>query len=107
MKEFDDDYRFLVESTAPPPSHCPKCGIIPNLYKHGKKEQLFFDLPMHAKRVGLIIKRQRYKCRECNETFFENLPDMDVSRSVTNRLINCIQETSLDKTFTSVAEEID
>lgn len=106
MKEFDDDYRFLVESTAPPPSHCPKCGIIPNLYKHGKKEQLFFDLPMHAKRVGLIIKRQRYKCRECNETFFENLPDMDVSRSVTNRLINWIQEASLDKTFTSVAEEI-
>lgn len=106
MKEFDDDYRFLVESTAPPPSYCPKCGTIPNLYKHGKKEQLFFDLPMHAKRVGLIIKRQRYKCRECNETFFENLPDMDVSRSVTNRLINWIQEANLDKTFTSVAEEI-
>ena len=106
MKEFDDDYRFLVESTAPPPSHCPKCGTIPNLYKHGKKEQLFFDLPMHAKRVGLIIKRQRYKCRECNETFFENLPDMDVNRSVTNRLIDWIQEASLEKTFTSVAEEI-
>ena len=90
MKEFDDDYRFLVESTTPPPSHCPKCGTIPNLYKHGKKEQLFFDLPMHAKRVGLIIKRQRYKCRECNETFFENLPDMDVTRPVTNRLMNWI-----------------
>lgn len=43
MKEFDDDYRFLVELSAPPPSHCPKCGTIPNLYKHGKKEQLFFD----------------------------------------------------------------
>lgn len=41
MKEFDDDYRFLVESTAPPPSHCPKCGTIPNLYKHGKKERVF------------------------------------------------------------------
>jgi len=49
MKEFEDDYRFLVESTASPPAHCPKCGTIPNLYKHGKKKQLFFDLPMHAK----------------------------------------------------------
>lgn len=87
MKELEDDYRFLVESTAPPPSHCPKCGTVPNLYKHGKKEQLFFDLPMHAKRVGIYVNRQRYKCRECNETFFENLPDMDVNRSVTNRLV--------------------
>lgn len=68
MKEFEDDYRFLVESTTPPPSHCPKCGTLPNLYKYGKKEQLFFDLPMHAKRVSLIIKRQRYRCRECEET---------------------------------------
>ncbi|MDN6166101.1 MAG: ISL3 family transposase [Tetragenococcus koreensis] len=106
MEEFDDDYRFLVETTALPPLYCPKCGTVANLYKHGKKQQLFFDLPMHAKRVGIYVKRQRYKCRECDETFFENLPDMDVSRSVTKRLIDWIQEASLDKTFTSVAEEI-
>lgn len=106
MKEFQDDYRFLVKSTATPPSHCPKCGSVSNLYKHGKREQLFYDLPMHAKRVGLIINRQRYRCLECKETFFENLPDMDVSRSVTNRLIDWIKEASLEKTFTSVADEI-
>lgn len=106
MQESENDYRFLVESKTPPPSHCPKCGAMPNLYKHGKKEQLFFDLPMHAKRVGLIIRRQRYRCLECKETFFENLPDMDVNRSVTNRLIDWIQEASLKKTFTTVADEI-
>lgn len=32
---------------------------------------------MHAKRAGIYVKRQRYKCRECNETFFEDLPDID------------------------------
>ncbi len=26
MKESEYDYRFLVESTALSPSHCPKCG---------------------------------------------------------------------------------
>ncbi|MED3735697.1 helix-turn-helix domain-containing protein [Virgibacillus pantothenticus] len=31
---------------------------------------------------------------------------MDVNRSVTNRLIDWIQESSLEKTFTSVADEI-
>jgi transposase len=61
---------------------------------------------MHAKRVGIYVNRQRYKCRECSETFFENLPDMDVNRSVTNRLISWIQRSSLEKTFTSIAEEI-
>lgn len=106
MKESEYDYRFLVESIDLSPSHCPKCGIVANLYKHGKKQQLYFDLPMHAKRVGIYVNRQRYKCKECNETFFENLPDMNVNRSVTNRLINWIQEASLEKTFTSVAEEI-
>ncbi|WP_439651889.1 helix-turn-helix domain-containing protein [Oceanobacillus alkalisoli] len=54
----------------------------------------------------MYVNRQRYKCRECNETFFENLPDMDVNRSVTNRLIYWIKEASLEKMFTSVAEEI-
>ncbi|WP_077704331.1 ISL3 family transposase [Virgibacillus dokdonensis] len=106
MEESRDDYRFLVQPTISPPSHCHKCGTVSNLYKHGKKQQLFFDLPMHAKRVGLFIKRQRYKCRECNETFFENLPDMDVNRSVTNRLLDWIQVASLEKTFTSVAYDI-
>src|SRR5690625_1391851 len=61
---------------------------------------------MHAKRVGIYVKRQRYKCRECNETFFEKFPDMDINRSVTNRLIDWIQEASLEKTFTSVADDI-
>ncbi len=65
MQESEDDYRFLVETTSPSPSFCPKCGTVANLYKHGKKQQLFFDLPMHAKRVGIYVKRQRYKCREC------------------------------------------
>ncbi|MDQ0255562.1 transposase [Evansella vedderi] len=106
MTESEDDYRFLVETTSPPPSYCPKCGTVPNLYKHGKKNQLFFDLPMHAKRVGILIKRQRYKCRECNETFFEMLPYMDDSRSVTKRLIKWIEQTSLKKPFTNVAEDI-
>ncbi len=106
MKESEYDYRFLVETILPLPSYCPKCGTVANLYNHGKKEQLFFDLPMHAKRVGIFVKRQRSKCNECGVTFFENLPDIDEGCSVTVRLVNWIQEASLEKTFTSVAKEI-
>lgn len=41
MQESESDYRFLVETTLPPSTYCPKCGTIANLYKHGKKKQLF------------------------------------------------------------------
>ena len=41
MDESEYDYRFLVESTNLSPSYCRKCGTIANLYKHGKKKQLF------------------------------------------------------------------
>lgn len=70
LKESEDDYRFLVDTTSQPPSHCLKCGAIPNLHKHGKKNQLFFDLPMLAKRVGIIVKRQRYMYMAFNECWF-------------------------------------
>lgn len=76
MKEFEDDYRFLVESIAPPPSHCPKCGTVPNLYKHGTKEQLFFDLPMHAKRVGLTIKRNDINVMSVKEPSLKIFPTL-------------------------------
>ena len=52
MKEFQADYRFLVKSTASPPSDCPKCATVTNLSKHSKQEQLFYGLPMHATGVG-------------------------------------------------------
>lgn len=100
MKESEYDYRFLVESTALSPSHCPKCGTIANLYKHVKKQQLFFDLPMHAKRVGIYVNRQRYKCKECKETFFENLPDMGVDeKTVRNNFNNYVVELEAETEF--------
>lgn len=47
------------------PSACPHCGCVANLYRHGVKQQRFMDLPIRAKRVGILAHRQRYKCRDC------------------------------------------
>ncbi|WP_240464318.1 transposase family protein [Paenibacillus apiarius] len=41
--------------TNSPPSSCPHCGCVANLYKHSNREQLFMDLPIHGKR-GNITK---------------------------------------------------
>jgi transposase len=64
------------------------------------------DLPIHGKRVGLLIKRQRYKCRGCNQTFWERLDQtIDEKRSCTNRLLS-YKKQSPKRTFVSISEDV-
>ena len=64
VAENENDYCVTVE-TASPPSCCPHCrAVLANnlLARFGQKTQIFMDLPMHAKRVGVKVLRQRYRC---------------------------------------------
>lgn len=104
----ENEYDFLIQmETNSPPSHCPHCGCVANLYKHSNREQLCMDLPIHGKRVGLLIKRQRYKCRECNQTFWERLDHtIDEKRSCTKRLLSYVEKQSLKRTFVSISDDV-
>jgi transposase len=64
------------------------------------------DTPMHGKRAAIKINRQRYKCLDCGRTFQQQLPDMDVKRHMTRRLLDYIQRRSLERTFTEVAQDV-
>ncbi|UVI31561.1 transposase family protein [Paenibacillus spongiae] len=65
------------------------------------------DLPIHGKRVGLLIKRQRYRCRDCRQTFWERLDHtINEKRSCTNRLLSYIEKQSIKRTFTSISEDV-
>lgn len=65
------------------------------------------DLPIHGKRVELLIKRQRYRCRDCNRTFWEHLNHtIDEKRNCTRRLLSYIEKQSLNRTFVSISEEV-
>lgn len=88
------------------PSYCPHCGSLPNLYKYGQRKQIVLDLPIRIKRVGLEIKRKRYKCRECNSTFWEVLESVDQKRKMTKRLVKTIERQSLSNTFVEVAKSV-
>ncbi len=101
----NNNYRITAEMVSPP-SYCPHCGCIANLYGHGGKEQLSMDIPAHGKRVGVHLNRKRYRCRECERTFFEPLKFMDESRAMTTRLVEYVEKQSLKRTFTSLSEEI-
>jgi transposase len=106
VEESTTDMRITAQHT-PTPTVCPRCGVVdPPLYKHDVRTQEFMDTPLHGKRVHLIVKRQRYACQSCEQTFQQVLPDMDERRNMTVRLLGYIRRLSLEKKFTEIAEEV-
>lgn len=105
-KENDHDIVIPAEYSAAP-TVCVRCGVVePGLKRHGVQRQRFMDTPIHGKRAGIVVKRQRYKCLECEKTFFQSLPDMDDKRHMTRRLVEYVQRRSLERTFAEVAADI-
>lgn len=106
LERDEHDYHVHARYTVRP-TVCPKCGVDqPRLYMHAVKEQTFMDTPMHGRRVGVVVQRPRYKCRECGETFQQELPDMDESRRMTKRLVEHIGRVAIRRPFTEVAHEV-
>lgn len=102
--ESEHDYRLTVQYEVDN-RVCPHCLSV-DVYRWSKIAQLYMDLPIHAKRVGLRVERQRYRCKNCGKTFMQALPDIDEKRAVTKRLLTYIQQESLRRTFTSIAEDV-
>jgi len=84
---------------------CSSCWRFGFLQRFGKRNQLFLDLPMPGKRVGIHVERQRYRCTNCHHTMLQPLPHMDQKHQMTKRLLSHIAEASLRRTFISIAEE--
>ncbi len=105
-EESDRDYLVVVDHI-PQPQVCPSCGAVePGLRRFGKWDQLFVDLPSQAKRVRILVHKQRYQCRECRSVFIERLPDMDDKRLMTRRLVAYIEAESLKRTHVSIADDV-
>lgn len=97
-------YAIRVER-AQPESTCPRCKY-QEVVRHGTKQQVFIDCPIHGKHAGIHLERQRYRCKNCGATFLDQLPDMEEGRLLTKRAVAYIQEQSLSRTFASVSKEI-
>lgn len=105
VQENAHDYRITARCLSLPTA-CPHCGCVLNVDDYGRREQLYMDLPIHAKRVGVAVQRQRYRCRECHKTFIQPLPEMDDKRRSSRRLVAYIEQESLARTFTSISEDV-
>src|SRR4030042_1653083 len=102
----ESEYNYAIHARYPPgPTACIRCGVIGQLYRHGIKKQRYMDLPVHNKRVGLIVHRQRYHCLACKKTSFQPLPDMADHHSSTKRLLAYIGKESMKRTFVGVADD--
>jgi transposase len=89
------------------PTACTRCGAVFGLEngprKFGSFQQVIRDKPIQASPCAIDIKRQRYQCRECNQTFAQPLPDVDEKRMMTKRLHIWMQQESIKRTFADVA----
>jgi transposase len=104
VEENEHDYRISAHLLTFPPA-CPLCGTITQLRPYGVREQRFMDLPIHAKRVGILVGRRRFKCSACGRIAIEPLADMDEDHRMSKRLLHFVQAESLRITFTEVARQ--
>ena len=72
VAQSDHDYHVTAEPVDVT-SSCPHCQS-DRLTSWGTRQQVFKDLPMHAKRVGIHIDTQRLRCKACGKTFSQALP---------------------------------
>ncbi len=106
-QELTDRGYEITAKSAYEPDFCPLCGTVkPILSKFGKRRQTFMDLPIHGERVGVLINRQRYRCKDCCGAFYELLQDMDENHLCTRRFKEYVELQSLKRTFKSLAEEL-
>ncbi|NOU20994.1 MAG: transposase family protein [Methyloglobulus sp.] len=103
-EENNNDYHVCAVPNSEP-QFCLEC-LGTAFYGHDTKTHLYMATPVHSRRVGVLLERKRYKCRGCGKTFSQNCSDINDNHRATNRLVECVENNALDRTFTSVADEI-
>lgn len=104
VEENEHDYRISAHLLNLPTA-CTLCGTVGDLRPYGVREQRFMDLPIHAKRVGILVGRRRFKCHACGRIAIEPLADMDEDHRMSKRLLRFVQSESLRITFSEVARQ--
>ncbi len=103
VEETDHEYHVTAKPVNGTPA-CPHCQS-DRLTSWGTREQVFKDLPLHGKHVGICIDTRRLRCQSCGKTFSQTLPVLAENRMMTDRLVKWIGKQALKRTFTSLADE--
>ncbi len=105
---------ILIKATLPAPRLCrskkgadaESCRARTGFTVHQTSTKIFYDIPIRGKRVGIQIRRRRYKCAKCKGTFFLRPPELHATRFITRRLGHWIWQQSLRSSFADVAYDV-
>lgn len=110
------DYKVLSSESTPEglrvtaevlgvPTECPFCQSR-ELGKWGTRPLVCLDLPFKGKSVAFHITVKRYRCKRCEQSFSQALPEISETRSMTRRLLLWIGQEGQVRTFVSIAADI-
>lgn len=105
-KRLDGTEYELEAEYAVQPTVCPKCGSLGKPYKHGTKNTTYRDSPIRGKTTRILARVQRYRCRDCGETFVQPLGGVLANRLMTERCAEFIGEQCLVDTFVRIAQNV-
>lgn len=63
------------------------------------------DLPHHGLFTCIHLTRKRYRCKDCNTTFFHPLGWVDDDHQATERFVNRIAALALERSFSDLSRE--
>lgn len=109
LKVEESEHDFIITAKAKyEPLGCEKCwrADVSQIHKHGSRERLIRDISYQNKRVGIKFMHQRYKCQICGGTFYQMLDFVDKDCKMTWRLYEYVQEQSIKRPFSNVADEL-
>ena len=85
---------------------CICCGTATDTV-HDYREQVIKDIPAFGKLVSIVLRKRRYRCKNCGKRFFENNSFLPKYHRMTNRLCAFVIDKLRDeRSFTSVAREV-
>lgn len=88
------------------PNRCPICRTQNKLIKFGSKTTDYRDAPHDGNPLTIRIRRQRFKCRHCGNTFLQSIPDMDEHRRMTSECVAYICTQALREPLMKVADQV-
>lgn len=89
-----------------PYSVCPHCSKISRKI-HGTKQRIAFDLPIHERKVKLIIHIRRFMCLNCNKVFTEQFDSIRPRSRMTIRYEDWICKKSKNISIKNLSDIVE
>lgn len=104
VQRVDDDSYRIAALPARQPTACPHCAGR-ELAGFGRRDRAVADLPLHGRPVSLVMQVRRFRCGDCQRTFYEALPDIDPKRHMSLRLKRWIGKEAKRRSGVEIAAE--